>query len=433
MADCPKPVRSCAPQTLVEAAAPVCEDWTACLPFGATLSYENGCLKYTPGEPPEDGVYGLVTVQNGCIVGMDAEPVAKYQSDACAPVPCPCSEDSDTASDFCDASSVTGNLYSCDSTGKPLVRAYINGGDNVSVTGYGTLSNPFVISIDQGDAGVTSLRSTTDALVVSPNTGAVEISHKEGWNEQTINGMVFDKYGHLVDYDSTTSSTSLIGVVGTNGVSASTDSSGIVTVKLEDPTNKLTGDYLLGGWKMTLDSWNRVYNMSRYITVTETSYAFGPYDVTVNEFGSIEELTATNSMGNLFHALFNGDGESTTLTIDFTLRYATYLIIELTCKAGTSSWGDGLAVRMNGTTVSDKLVLVSSGPATLTGTTSSPTLSIDGYPTLLRACPGGIYSAGDHELVITQTSAGFPATGISVSIRSVTAFSSVSLSGSISS
>lgn len=419
MADCPRPIQICGPQTISAGSEADCPDWEICLPFGARLYQQDGCVRYVPGEPPEDGVYGLITFENGCITAVAENPVSKYQSDACAPVPCPCSEDSDTSSsDFCDASTTTGNLYSCDSSGKPLVKAYINGGDNVSVTGSGTLSDPFVITVDVDTGGVTSLISTTDAITVTAYIGDIEIAHKTGWNERTINGMSFDNYGHLIDYSETSTTTQIIGVVGSNGVAAETNSEGIVTVTLEDPANKLIGNYLLGGYTVELDTWNRVYDISRTIIMTEGTYALGAYDVGINAYGSITDIAETNSAGNLLHALIEGDGESTTLTINFTLRFSTYLIVELECAATSSDWGENLTFRLNGSTLSDKLVLVSSGSST--------------YPTKVRACPGGIYAASSHTLVITTTDV-FPDDNICVSIRSVGAFNSAELSGASSS
>lgn len=414
MSDCPKPVRTCTSQTLATAQAAVCEDWEACLPFGAMLAYENGCLKYTPGEPPADGVYGLITVQNGCIVSLDEEPVAKYQADSCAPVPCPCSEDSDTSSGLCDPSTTTGNLYTCDSAGKPLVRVYINGGDNVSVTGYGTRTSPFVITIDQGDAGITSIRSITDAITVSTSDGVATIAHKDGWNERTINGMVFDNYGHLIDYDDSTAASSIIGIVGTNGISAETSSAGIATIKLADPANNLNGDYIVGGYTLTLDSWNRVYNLVRDISGTEGTYALGAYNVEVNDYGSIEGVTAANTDGNTFHALLSGDGSSTTLSATFSLRFPTYLMVELMTTASSSSWGSGLTVRVDNAAVADILVFASAS-------------STSSYPTIVRAAPGGVYGTGSHTVTLVQSS-GFPSSTISLSVRAVGPFNSASLS-----
>ena len=329
MADCPRPIQVCGPQTVAEGTAADCPDWEVCLPFGARLYQQDGCVRYVPGTPPEDGVYGLVTIQNGCIVDMEAEPVSKYQSDPCAPVPCPCDSSEDGESNLCNPSTKSGNQYECDAAGRPYAHAYVQAGDNVTVEGNGTSTNPYVISASDGDSGITNVRTNTGSvLTVSVSNGTATIDHATGYNEQTINGMTFDAYGHLKDYSSTSASTSITAVIGTGGVKATTESS-VVTVSLDDVTNKLDGQYLLGGYIVEVDAYNRLYNITKEITDVEGTYQWGAYNVTLNDLGSVTNVEAVAESAPVFHAFLASEETTTQHTMTFTMRYTSRAVIDV--------------------------------------------------------------------------------------------------------
>lgn len=432
MSNCPRPVQVCDPQLLKNRHRQPCPDWDVCLPWGGRLYQRDGCVRYEPGKPPEDGVYGQFTIQDGCFVSAEEYPVPKYQSDPCAPVPCPCDSTGGDGGNLCNPSTVAGNLYSCDAAGKPLVKAYVNGGDNVSVTGNGTSTNPFVISIDQGDAGVLSLSSGSSCLTVTPNSGAVEITHREGFNDQTIMGMVFDQYGHLTSY-SPQASDGITGITAGYGITVNVDqNSKIATVALQEPAYKLAGEYQLGGYRMELDQYNRVYNITRDITTTAQTYPFGAYDVTLNEYGSIEEL-ALADFGACIQGFFTvSSAEATRRNLTFTLRTPSRLIVEVEANAETADWGEELAFFMDEDPMSNKLVFVTAGPVSGgddTGTGGGGSgegepATPSAYPTRIKLLPSGVYAAGQHVLTL-QHSAGFPLTeAISVCVTPMVNFDS---------
>lgn len=426
---CPKPVQVCGEQQIATAAAPECPDWDICLPFGGRLYKEGDCIRHVPGNPPPDGVYGLITVAGGCIVSADAEPVSKYQGDPCAPVPCPCdSEGATGTSNLCNPSTTSGNLYECDMAGRPLVRAYVTGSDNVTVTGNGTSTNPYRISIDQGDAGVTNLTSNSAALIVRPNTGAVTIEHKTGYNDRTIMGMVFDEWGHLTAYNEQ-GATGVTGIVPGGGIAVETDqSSGIATIELEEPANHLQGDYTVGGWTLTLDKYNRVYNMHREIEGTLGTRLFGQYNVTLNNFGSVTELEQLPDPGTCIHGMYTTtNANAVRRNITFNLRYTSSILVDIRIDNGPAGWGDQLVFRVDDAPMTITQVFDFSTTTTTTDSAGqSTTVTVPG-PQIVRVAPTGIYALGAHVLTI-HSPAGFPSNEpMSVTIRPVQSFTSSEL------
>lgn len=398
---CPRPIIVCDKQLVQESTAASCPDWDVCLPWGARLYQRDGCVRYEAGTPPPDGVYGQFAISNGCFITAEEYPVPKYQSDPCAPVPCPCDSADGGDSNLCNPSTVVGNLYSCDATGKPLVKAYIEGGDNVTVTGAGTSTNPFKISISLGDAGVTSLVSGSSCLTVSPNVGAVTITHSTGYNKQTINGMVFDEYGHLVDYSESSATSEISGVIGTNGIAA-TNTNGIITVELEKPATSYSGEYVFGGFRVTLNAYNQITGLSNEITGMSGTYAFGAYDVTLNEYGSVTEI-AESYDSSCFAGNYTHTSEAVTQrSVTFELRYPARLMVDVYANAPTAAWADSLKFYLDDDPMANTVSFVS---GSVSRTFEDGTATV--YATHVRLLASGIFRAGTHTLLL-QHSAGFP-------------------------
>ena len=397
------------------------------MPWGGRLYQVEGCVRYEPGTPPPDGVYGLFTLKDGCFIAAEEHPSDVYHPDPCAPVPCPCDSEGGE-SNVCNPSTAAGNLYTCDAAGKPLVKAYINGGNNITVTGTGTSTNPFTISANLGDAGVTSITSGSDALIVSPATGAVEIQHKLGYNEQTIMGMVFDQYGHLTDYNEQ-AATGVTGIVPGDGIDVQVDnSSGIATISYMTPAYVKTGEYTVGGWTLELDSKNRVYNITRLIKKTAGTLVWGQYNVTLNDYGSVESFEVLPDPGTCIHGFYTHTNEEIIRrNITFNLRYSSAILVDIQVMA-PAGWAEQVQFRVDGSPMANVQVIQEKGssssgseePGGGSGGTSTTALS----PAFIRLLPSGIYQIGQHELTI-HSPEGFPLDEVmSVTIRPIQTFDS---------
>lgn len=273
-----------------------CEDIDICLPFGGRLYTDGGCLVYEPGEAPEDGTYGKIRVQNGCIVGVAKEDAELYTASPCAPVPVPC--DCDGSGSGISISSQAGNLSSLDSQGRLVTLLHTEAGSGIELSGNGTQQNPLVISATGGDVedgGVAGIYG--DAYVI-PNrhTGNVTLSHKTTGNgSMTKLGFTIDACGHITNY-SAESSSGVTAVVGSDTVNAVTDNNtDVVTVSLQPLLDAPVGTTLHGGYNVTVDQYGRVTEVERAVTIANGTYTLGEYDVTLNSLGSVTKIVKNSS------------------------------------------------------------------------------------------------------------------------------------------
>ena len=276
-----------------------CPSWELCLPFAGKLISKGGCIELLPGTPPPDGVYGKVVVANGCIVGLEKADIPIYSAPPCAPVPCDCGSGGG-GGDICNASTEAGNLFSCDASGRPLVKLWIKGGDSINVTGDGTANNPYIIDFtgSTGTGGV-YIRSGNNAITVSGSGSTdnpYEVTHKKGL-EGKYGALSFDEFGHLIEYAPTAQQDGIMGLKEGRGICIDTDvATGIATIGLCDQRfDVYTGTVQLGGFNVEIKN-GEVVNVTRVINLPAGTYTFGKYDVTINEYGSITnivERTAT--------------------------------------------------------------------------------------------------------------------------------------------
>lgn len=276
-----------------------CPSWELCLPFAGKLISKGGCIELLPGTPPPDGVYGKVVVANGCIVGLEKADIPIYSAPPCAPVPCDCGSGGG-GGDICNASTEAGNLFSCDASGRPLVKLWIKGGDSINVTGNGTANNPYIIDFtgSTGTGGV-YIRSGNNAITVSGSGSTdnpYEVTHKKGL-EGKYGTLSFDEFGHLIEYTPTAQQDGIMGLKEGRGICIDTDvATGIATIGLCDQRfDTYTGTVQLGGFNVEIKN-GEVVDVTRVINLSAGTYTFGKYDVTINEYGSITnivERTAT--------------------------------------------------------------------------------------------------------------------------------------------
>lgn len=270
-----------------------CPSWELCLPFAGKLISKGGCIELLPGTPPPDGVYGKVVVANGCIVGLEKADIPIYSAPPCAPVPCDCGSGGG-GGDICNASTEAGNLFSCDASGRPLVKLWIKGGDSINVTGNGTANNPYSIDFtgSTGTGGV-YIRSGNNAITVSGSGSTdnpYEVTHKKGL-EGKYGTLSFDEFGHLIEYTPTAQQNGIMGLKEGRGICIDTDvATGIATIGLCDQRfDTYTGTVQLGGFNVEIKN-GEVVDVTRVINLPAGTYTFSKYDVTINEYGSITNI-----------------------------------------------------------------------------------------------------------------------------------------------
>lgn len=299
-----------------------CPDWDACMPFGGRLYSRDGCVQFeASGTAPADGVYDRVVVQDGCIAGVVGQEVASYQPRPCTETPCDCNSGSGGGGSA-EVSDDPANLITEDASGL-LAKLYASGSGGISVSGNGTQSSPLRIQASAQTArgyvraGNTGVSVTGDGTQSSPYA----VSHKAGTGpaNQTIAGMRFDEYGHLKSYEAPSSAGTVNGVVGRNGVEATTDiASGVVTLDLQETVQKVKGTYRLGGFDVDVDQYGRFQQIDREVSIAAGDRYFGAYLVGLDDLGNITSVTdTTQDRTVVYHKAsrrFTGDSASITFT-----------------------------------------------------------------------------------------------------------------------
>lgn len=318
-----------ADSSTVPAATPTCKEWSVCLPFGGRIQSDGRCVEgVPPASPPPDGVYDKIIVENGCITGAEKGDIPLYTAAPCAPVAGNCN-DSGAAGGSAEPSTIAGNLYRLDASGRPLVKLTVQSGDGISVRGSGTASDPMVIQTDLPDTGAVVSASGNASIEVS-GAGVVGdplvITHAKG-QDGTYNGMKFDGRGHLISYTAPTTQT-VKGLAPGDGIDIQTGETGISTIAIAAPVHPLLGVYQFGGFKVQLDTKNRVFNVTQDISLPAGTYHIGDKDIEINNYGSIESITDTHNHSVLFHKQFLGadtTAETRWQIAHFTLRFPSRL------------------------------------------------------------------------------------------------------------
>lgn len=313
---------NCTTQTDICDAVPrIGEVWSICLPFGGRIWADGNGVHAAGGIAPPDGVYGKVVIANGCIIGVEPEDVPLYTGSPCAPLPGDCGSSggagggmsgggstggsSGSGGCTCDLtpSSTTGNQFTTDAAGRPLVRVSIKGADGITVTGNGTTSNPYVISNSGGGITVEPVYITSgNAAITVTGTGSRQdpfvITHKEG-TSGTVNGMKFDSYGHFIGAAEGSSTKGITGIVGASGIQATVDkTTGVATISLTDPPEDILGTYTTGGYNLTFDAWGRLYEVGRAIDLGGShEVTCGDAKLTISPLGSIVKVESGSGGG----------------------------------------------------------------------------------------------------------------------------------------
>ena len=326
-----------------------CPDWDACMPFGGRLYSRDGCVQFeASGTAPADGVYDRVVVQDGCITGVAGQEVASYQPRPCTETPCDCGQGS--GGESAEVSDDPANLITEDASGL-LAKLYATGAGGITVSGKGTQSSPLRIQaasqtargyVQAGNTGISVTGSGTQS---SP----YEVSHKAGTGpaNQTIAGMRFDEYGHLKSYTAPSGAGTVNGVVGRNGIDATTEpSSGVVTLDLQETVHSVQGTYRLGGFDVDVDKYGRFQQIDREVSIAAGDRYFGAYLVGLDALGNITSVTdTTQDRTVVYHKAskrFTGSSASITFTTALVGSFRVTLYAASVTSASISV--DGAAV-----------------------------------------------------------------------------------------
>lgn len=272
----------------------VYEPFAVCLPFGRTLVYDGTGLRLNGNPNVPDGKYGVITVQGGCIVDAEEQPVCEYTPQPCTPAATGCSG---TESGSITLQPGADNLLNYDASGRLGAQVYTQGDGGITVSGYGTASSPLIIRYNAGAAASTYVKQGNLAVGVTgsgTSTDPYYVTHREsGLQSGTYNGITVDDYGHVTNIEEITSA--VTGLVATTGVELKQNGT-IYTIGLPVYSN-LESQYELGGYVISLSINGVITAVSRSINIdVDTSTGYTTIDpsfnyLSVNAYGSIVGIT----------------------------------------------------------------------------------------------------------------------------------------------
>lgn len=281
----------CEPEILQEATTDTCPPFDVCLPFGRSLHFDGRCMSVKGQSTVPDGEYGVIVVEDGCIVDARPNPVFEYTPPPCSPTPATCDGEGGTG--------VTLMLDSCnllqqDAAGRLGAFLNVEAGSGITMKGCGSASEPLVITAAPAEAEKTYVTPGSATNVTVSGTGAVSNPYvidlaETGIQPGTYSGLRIDAYGRVVG-TSTVENSSITSIVEGPGISVNIQS-GIATVSLAEVTSIESGNYTLGGYDIEVDLAGRITGIRQAIDIEEGTY--DPHDVnlTVNGLGSITDIT----------------------------------------------------------------------------------------------------------------------------------------------
>lgn len=313
-----------------------CAPFEACLPFGGKLSYDGDCMSFTRSSSIPDGRYGIIVVQDNCIVSAEPAPVFEYTPPSCTP-----------ASNPCGGSSGSGvvlqtnpcNLLSFDAAGRLGAYLEVEAGSGITLTGCGKTPSKLIISATPQEQSRTYIMPGTPDIIPITGSGTSTadpyiVSHAESpLQGESYGGFTIDAYGHITGLYSD-GQTYIQSVIAGPGIEVNVEGP-IATISLAaSPLAPQTS--LLGGYNLSTDISGRVTAIDRAITITAGTIDPLYNSITVNAFGSITGTAPIQRMvDDKFSKYFDGERETTTM--EFTTTFNGNFRISYTGDLGTYS------------------------------------------------------------------------------------------------
>lgn len=384
-----------------------------CLPFGRSLSWDGHGLRLRGSVKIADGVYGLLTVENGCITDAQEQPVCDYTPAPCTPAASPCSDSGGIVT----LQPGTTNLLTFDAAGRLGAILHYSAASPVKVTGSGTTSDPLVFSFEESEAEQTYVQQGDGPVAVAGNgsaTAPYTVSHSESAvTAGSYGNFQLDDYGHIVGYNGDGGSISSI--IDSGGLSLKTEGT---IAYLGLPTQESAGNYDFGGFSARVDLYGRITRLTQSINIQQAAtgdFSFDPtqYDITVNTYGNITALTQKDyPAAASFCELFSGSRQATSFT--FTTRHTGYFKItyEGNLGNGTASMNWVALSNAYGIYVNDRKIAAYAKSSTMT-TVSGGTPTLSTALTHVLALTDGYYAAGSHTVELRKTDgSNFTDTGV---------------------
>lgn len=305
--DCKKPQPCPKPDTTTDTTPQATPAFSVCI-ADYTLHWDGTHATLERTRVTTDGTYGSITLRDGCVVGYGDCEIPTYTPPYCNPNPAPCGDGAGGATGAtATVSPRAGNQLATDDYGL-YAKAYVQGGTGVTVTGHGTQSSPYMVSMAENTGG------PTDGKIVGQ--GGISVEQRGGvyflsmpraeLTAGKYGAFTINEYGQItgVDDDITTLTSDNIG--GSNDVQVSKVADGI-SIDLA-PTQLTANSYRFGGYDVSISDGGRVTNATQVARTEAGTYKLGAYNIELDQFGGITGIVQSTEVPQSAGSFTTSDG-----------------------------------------------------------------------------------------------------------------------------
>ena len=307
--DCKKPQPCPKPDTTTPTTPQATPAFSVCI-ADYTLHWDGTHATLERTRVTTDGTYGSITLQDGCVVGYGDCEIPTYTPPYCNPNPSPCNYGTGGGTGTtATVSPRAGNQLATDAYGL-YAKAYVQGGTGVTVTGHGTQSSPYMVSMAENTGG------STDGKIVGQ--GGISVEQRGGvyflsmpraeLTAGKYGAFTINEYGQITGVDNDIATLTSDNIGGSNDVQVSKIADGI-SIDLA-PTQLTANSYRFGGYDVSISDGGRVTNATQVARTEAGTYKLGAYNIELDQFGGITGIVQSTEVPQSAGSFTTSDGST---------------------------------------------------------------------------------------------------------------------------
>ena len=307
--DCKKPQPCPKPDTTTPTTPQATPAFSVCI-ADYTLHWDGTHATLERTRVTTDGTYGSITLQDGCVVGYGDCEIPTYTPPYCNPNPAPCNDGTGGGKGTtATVSARAGNQLATDNYGL-YAKAYVQGGTGVTVTGHGTQSSPYMVSMAENTGG------STDGKIVGQ--GGISVEQRGGvyflsmpraeLTAGKYGAFTINEYGQITGVDNDIATLTSDNIGGSNDVQVSKIADGI-SIDLA-PTQLTANSYRFGGYDVSISDGGRVTNATQVARTEAGTYKLGAYNIELDQFGGITGIVQSTEVPQSAGSFTTSDGST---------------------------------------------------------------------------------------------------------------------------
>ena len=307
--DCKKPQPCPKPDTTTPTTPQATPAFSVCI-ADYTLHWDGTHATLERTRVTTDGTYGSITLQDGCVVGYGDCEIPTYTPPYCNPNPAPCNDGTGGGKGTtATVSPRAGNQLATDDYGL-YAKAYVQGGTGVTVTGHGTQSSPYMVSMAENTGG------STDGKIVGQ--GGISVEQRGGvyflsmpraeLTAGKYGAFTINEYGQITGVDNDIATLTSDNIGGSNDVQVSKIADGI-SIDLA-PTQLTANSYRFGGYDVSISDGGRVTNATQVARTEAGTYKLGAYNIELDQFGGITGIVQSTEVPQSAGSFTTSDGST---------------------------------------------------------------------------------------------------------------------------